>query len=337
MIDMKEKTMRTRWISRACLLLGVALSTTAETLELLNVSYDPTREFYAEFNAAFVRHWKDSTGQQIRIRMSHGGSGKQARAVLDGLPADVVTLALGHDLDALARAGLVNTNWSDQFPYHACPYFSTIVFLVRKGNPKNISDWHDLIRPGVSVIIPNPKTSGAARWAYLAAWAYAMQSTHDLSRAEAFLQRLFQNVPVLDSGARSATITFTQRQIGDVLVSWENEAWLALKENNNACSIVHPSLSILAEPPVAIVEAVANRRKTRDVATAYLNFLYSEEGQELAARHFYRPRSPNVMARYTDRFPPLTLVSIQNLGGWSTVHSQHFAEGALFDRIFTRK
>jgi len=318
---------------------ALALDASGQTLELLNVSYDPTREFYTAFNAAFVQHWKATSDQSLAIRMSHGGSGKQARAVLDGLQADVVTLALGHDIDALATAGLVASNWSQRLPHQACPYFSTIVFLVRKGNPKNIRNWDDLVRPNVSVIIPNPKTSGAARWAYLAAWAHASRTAppNDATYPERFMKRLFQNVPVLDSGARGATITFTQRLIGDVLVSWENEAYLAINECGDRVAIVHPPTSILAEPPVAVVDAVVDRRGTRAVASAYLEFLYTDEAQELAARHYYRPRSEAVAARYTDRFPPISLISIQELGGWPAVHARHFAEGGLFDQIVTAR
>jgi sulfate transport system substrate-binding protein len=299
---------------------------------LLNVSYDPTRELYVDFNAAFARYWKAKTGQEVRVDQSHGGSGKQARSVIDGLAADVVTLAL----DAIAStAKLLPLNWQTLLPDDSSPYTSTIVFLVRNGNPKAIHDWGDLVRPGVSVITPNPKTSGGARWNYLAAWAWARaQPGADDAGAREFLRRLYRNVPVLDTGARGSTTTFVQRGLGDVLVAWENEAQLAVRElGADKLQIVVPSVSILAEPPVAVVDKVALRRGTREVAMAYLGYLYSEEGQEIIARHFYRPRDPQVAARHAARFPQLKLATIADLGGWAQVQRTHFSEGGVFDQI----
>jgi sulfate/thiosulfate-binding protein len=310
--------------------------TNATRVTLLNVSYDPTRELYVDFNAAFARYWKAKTGQDVRVDQSHGGSGKQARSVIDGLAADVVTLALAADIDAIATAAkLLPLNWQTLLPDDSSPYTSTIVFLVRNGNPKAIHDWGDLVRPGVSVITPNPKTSGGARWNYLAAWAWARaQPGADDAGGREFLRRLYRNVPVLDTGARGSTTTFVQRGLGDVLVAWENEAQLAVRElGADKLQIVVPSVSILAEPPVAVVDKVALRRGTREVAMAYLGYLYSEEGQEIIARHFYRPRDPQVAARHATRFPQLKLATIADLGGWAQVQRTHFSEGGVFDQI----
>jgi sulfate/thiosulfate transport system substrate-binding protein len=308
----------------------------ATRVTLLNVSYDPTRELYVDFNAAFARYWKAKTGQEVHVDQSHGGSGKQARSVIDGLAADVVTLALAADIDAIAStAKLLPLNWQTLLPQDSSPYTSTIVLLVRKGNPKAIHDWGDLVRPGVAVITPNPKTSGGARWNYLAAWAWARaQPGADDAGAREFVRRLYQNVPVLDTGARGSTTTFVQRGLGDVLVAWENEAQLAVRElGADKLQIVVPSVSILAEPPVAVVDKVALRRGTREVAMAYLGYLYSQEGQELIARHYYRPRDPEVAARHAARFPQLKLVTIADFGGWAQVQRTHFSEGGVFDQI----
>ncbi|MGQ0383324.1 MAG: sulfate ABC transporter substrate-binding protein [Gammaproteobacteria bacterium] len=317
-----------------------ALPAAAADAVLLNVSYDATREFYDEYNAAFARHWKRETGQTVTIRQSHGGSGKQARMVIDGLQADVVTLALAWDIDALASQGkLLPANWQARLPHASAPYTSTIVFLVRKGNPKRIRDWGDLGKPGISAITSNPKTSGGARWNYLAAWAWAKRQPggNDVKAAE-FLGRLFRNVPVLDTGARGSLTTFAQRGIGDVLIAWENEAQLAIEElGRGRFEIVVPSLSILAEPPVAVVDRVTLRRKTTEVARAYLEHLYSKEGQELAARHHYRPRDSAVLARHAAAFPKLELVSIADFGGWAKAQREHFADGGSFDRIYARR
>ncbi|HVO11675.1 MAG TPA: sulfate ABC transporter substrate-binding protein [Vicinamibacteria bacterium] len=309
----------------------------AQETTLLNVSYDPTREFYQEVNAAFAAQWKAKTGRALTIQQSHGGSGKQARAVIDGLEADVVTLALAYDVDAVEKAGLVRSGWQKRLPDNACPYTSTIVFLVRKGNPKGIKDWGDLARPGVAVITPNPKTSGAARWSYLAAWAWALRRPGGSeATAQDFVARLYRNVPVLDTGARGSTNTFVQRGIGDVLLAWENEAFLAVKElGPDKVEMVVPSLSILAEPPVAVVDAVVDRRGTRAAAQAYLEFLYTSEGQRLAAKHYYRPRSKEALAQAPVRFAAVQLVRIDEaFGGWAKAHAAHFAEGASFDRIY---
>jgi sulfate/thiosulfate transport system substrate-binding protein len=305
------------------------------TVELLNVSYDPTREFYAEFNAAFAAYHEARTGQKVTVKQSHGGSGKQARSVIDGLEADVVTLALAYDVDALAGAGLLPSDWQERLPSNSSPYTSTIVFLVRKGNPKAIKDWDDLVKPGVSVITPNPKTSGGARWNYLAAWGYAQRKWGSDEKAREFVTQLFKNVPVLDSGARGATTTFVERQIGDVLISWENEAFLAVNElGPDKFDIVVPSVSILAEPPVAVVDKVAARRGTAGVAKAYLEYLYTEAGQEIAAKHFFRPRLPAVATRHADQFPQLTLFSIADFGGWQAAQKAHFDDGGTFDQIY---
>jgi sulfate/thiosulfate-binding protein len=318
--------------------LGNAPVLHAATLSLLNVSYDPTREFYDDFNKAFAAQWKAKTGDTVTINQSHGGSGKQARAVIDGLGADVVTLALAYDIDALASQGsLVPANWQTRLPSNSAPYTSTIVFLVRKGNPKNIHDWGDLARPGIAVITPSPKTSGGARWNYLAAWAWAVkQPGGSDATAEAFMKKLYKNVPVLDSGARGATTTFVERGIGDVLLAWENEAYLAVRElGPDKFDVVAPSLSILAEPPVSIVDKVVDKHGTRKVAEEYLRYLYSKEGQELAAKHFYRPRDLDVAAKYAKQFPAMSLVTIDGaFGGWTKAQAAHFADGGSFDRIY---
>ncbi len=309
-----------------------------DSMTLLNVSYDPTRELYAEFNVAFAKHWKDKTGQSVTIRQSHGGSGKQARSVIDGLEADVVTLALAYDIDAVAdNSALLPADWQKRLPNNSAPYTSTIVFLVRKGNPKGIKDWVDVIKPGVSVITPNPKTSGGARWNYLAAWGYALRKHgNDESKAREFVAALFKNVPVLDSGARGSTTTFVERAIGDVFLSWENEAFLAVKEfGADKFEIVVPSLTILAEPPVALIDNVVDKRGTRQVAEAYLQYLYSVEGQEIAGKHFYRPRHPEASKRYESQFPQINLFTIDEVfGGWRKAQKTHFDDGGVFDQIY---
>jgi sulfate transport system substrate-binding protein len=309
----------------------------AATVTLLNVSYDPTRELYVDYNTAFARYWKGKTGQDIRINQSHGGSGQQARSVIEGLKADVVTLALAADIDAIATQGkLLPINWASRLPENSCPYTSTIVFLVRKGNPKRIRDWSDLVRPGVQVITPNPRTSGGARWNYLAAWAWSEQQPGGSEAgAKEFMRKLYGNAPVLDAGARGATTTFVQRNIGDVLVAWENEALLAIKElGSDKLQVVVPTVSMLAEPPVAVVDKVVLRRGTREVATAYLQYLYSKEGQEIVARNYYRPRDPEIAAKYAERYPKLNLVTIADFGGWAKAQKDHFAEGGVFDQIY---
>ncbi len=305
-------------------------------IELLNVSYDPTRELYEEFNEAFANYWKETNDQEVTIKQSHGGSGSQGRSVIDGIQADVVTLALAYDIDAIAEAGLLDTDWQSKLKDNSSPYTSTIVLLVRKGNPKNIRDWDDLIRDDVSVITPNPKTSGGARWNYLAAWAYALQHNgNDEEAAEQFVADLYANVPVLDSGARGSTTTFVERGIGDVLLAWENEAFLSIREyGEDQFEIVVPSLSILAEPPVAVIDSVVDRKGTREVATAYLEFLYSEEGQEIAAKNFYRPRLESVADKFQDQFPDIELVTIDAFGGWQEAQQTHFADGGTFDEIY---
>jgi sulfate/thiosulfate transport system substrate-binding protein len=322
-------------MSRPSVLVAAVLlaAASASGQELLNVSYDPTRELYQELNAAFVKQWKGTA----TVQQSHGGSSKQARAVLDGLEADVVTLALAYDIDAIADGGLLAKDWQRRLPHNSSPYTSTIVFLVRKGNPKGIKDWGDLVRPGVQVITPNPKTSGGARWNYLAAWAYALQQPGGSeARAKEFVSALYRNVPVLDSGARGATTTFVQRGIGDVLLAWENEAFLSIKElGPTKVDVVVPSLSILAEPPVAVVDKVVDKKGTRALAQAYLEYLYTPEGQEIAARNYYRPRLPAVAQKYAATFPKVNLVTIdQVFGGWAKAHAAHFADGALFDQIY---
>ncbi|MDW7711712.1 MAG: sulfate ABC transporter substrate-binding protein [Deferrisomatales bacterium] len=313
----------------------------AREVTLLNVSYDPTRELYQEFNRAFAAYWKAKTGETVKINQSHGGAGKQARSVIDGLEADVVTLALAYDIDAIAeQAGLLPPDWQTRLPQNSAPYTSTIVFLVRKGNPKGIRDWDDVVRPGVSIITPNPKTSGGARWNYLAAWGYALKKHGgDEARAREFVTTLYKNVPVLDSGARGSTTTFVQRGIGDVFLSWENEAFLAIQEfGADKFEVVVPSWSILAEPPVTLVDVVVDRRGTRTVAEAYLQYLYSEEGQDLAGKHFYRPRLDSAARKYSGQFPRVTLFTIDEVfGGWQVAQKTHFADGGVFDQIYLSK
>jgi sulfate transport system substrate-binding protein len=313
---------------------GESPGTTGVTL--LNVSYDPTRELYADFDAAFGKYWREKTGQPVIVRQSHGGSGAQARSVIDGLEADVATLALAYDIDAIQQSGLVEAGWQQRLAQNSSPYTSTIVFLVRKGNPKGIRDWSDLVKPGVAVITPNPKTSGGARWNYLAAWEYGKrQGGGDDEKGKAFVAALYKNVPVLDSGARGATTTFVQRRIGDVLLAWENEAYLAVQETKDAVEIVVPSLSILAEPPVTVIDRVVDKKGTRAVAEAYLQHLYSPEGQEIVAKHYYRPRSAEVAARYGAIFAPVKLFTVDEaFGGWQTAQKTHFADGGTFDQIY---
>ncbi len=307
--------------------------------ELLNVSYDPTRELYQEFNTSFIEYWKKTTGEVVLVKQSHGGSGKQARAVLDGLEADVVTLALAYDIDILQEKNLVKKDWQKRLKFNSAPYTSTIVFLVRKGNPKGIKDWNDLVKPGIEVITPNPKTSGGARWNYLAAWAYALkQKDGTEATAKDFVKKLFANVKVLDSGARGATTTFTERGIGDVLISWENEAYLAVKElGPEKYEIITPSLSILAEPSVSLVDTVVDKKGTRKVATAYLKYLYSKEGQEIAGKHYYRPRDTQIAAKYTKQFAKVKLITIDKVfGGWKKAQKTHFNDGGIFDEIIIK-
>ncbi|MFM8983548.1 MAG: sulfate ABC transporter substrate-binding protein [Spartobacteria bacterium] len=316
-------------------MLGLALfNAAAETL--LNVSYDPTRELYTEFNSAFAKHWEQKTGKKIQIDQSHGGSGKQARAILDGIDADVATLALAYDIDELAsRGGLLPENWQSRLPHNSSPYTSTIVFLVRKGNPKGIKTWDDLVKDGVQVITPNPKTSGGARWNFLAAWAWALkQNGGDEAKARDFVARLYKNVPVLDSGARGSTITFAERGIGDVFISWENEAYLADKEKPGRFEIVTPPFSILTEPPVAVVDKVVERRGTKEVATAYLEYLYSPEGQDIIGKHFYRPTGEAAKAKYASFFPQLETTTVEEtFGGWKAAQAKFFKDGGIFDQI----
>jgi sulfate/thiosulfate transport system substrate-binding protein len=328
---------RYRTLLAACALAMLAAPLAHADTTLLNVSYDPTRELYEQYNAAFAKYWKGKTGEAVTIKQSHGGSGKQARTVIDGLPADVVTLALAGDIDAIAANGkLLPVNWQSRLPHNSAPYTSTIVFLVRKGNPKNIKDWSDLVRPGISVITPNPKTSGGARWNYLAAWAWALQQPGGSeATAQEYVRKLFKNVPVLDTGARGATTTFVQRDIGDVLLAWENEAFLSIKElGADKVQIVVPSLSILAEPPVAVVDKVVLRRGTREVAAEYLKYLYTPEGQEIVAKNFYRPIDPQVAARYAQQFAKIKMVTIADFGGWTSAQKTHFADGGVFDQIY---
>lgn len=329
-----------RFLSLFAVLMGAAGLASAKTVELLNVSYDPTREFYAEFNKAFAAHWKAKTGDGVVIKQSHGGSGKQARAVVDGLPADVVTLALAADVNALCSRGkLIPADWQQRLPQNSAPYTSTIVFLVRRGNPKGVKDWNDLVRPGIAVITPNPKTSGGAQWNYLAAWEFARrQPGGSDATAKDFVKALYKNVPVLDSGARGSTTTFVQRGVGDVLVSWENEAFLALKEfGEGKFEIVVPSVSILAEPTVCLVDKNVKKKGTEAVAKAYLEYLYSEEGQDIAGRHFYRPTAAAAAAKYADRFAAIKLATIDEaFGGWEKAAKDHFVDGGTFDRIYAR-
>jgi sulfate transport system substrate-binding protein len=316
-------------------LAGPRPAVAAKRVTLLNVSYDPTRELYQELNATFAAKWKARTGQEVAIDQSHGGSGKQARSVIDGLEADVVTLALAGDIDAIARAGLLPATWQSRLPQNSTPYTSTIVFLVRKGNPKGIRDWPDLAKPGIRVVTPNPKTSGGARWNYLAAWGYGIRKLGSEAAARELVAGIFRNVPVLDTGARGSTVTFVEREIGDVLLAWENEALLALKEfGNDRFEIVAPSLSILAEPPVAVIDRNVDRRGTRALAEAYLAELYSPAGQDLVARHFYRPRDPAVLARHAGVFRQIELFTIEEMfGGWTKAQAIHFADGGEYDRL----
>lgn len=321
--------------------LAFAVGAAAKDFALLNVSYDPTRELYVEFNKAFAAHYKAKTGDTVSVKQSHGGSGKQARSVIDGLDADVVTLALAYDVDELhTRAKLIPPDWQKRLPNNASPYTSTIVFLVRKGNPKGIKDWDDLAKPGVSVITPNPKTSGGARWNYLAAWGYALKKNgNDAAKAEKFVADIYKNVPVLDSGARGSTVTFVERGQGDVLIAWENEAYLSVKElGPDKFDIVVPSISILAEPPVSVVDKNVDRKGTRVVAQAYLEYLYSPQGQEIAAKHHYRPRDAKVAAKYAGSFGKVSLFTIDELfGGWTKAQAQHFNDGGVFDKIYATK
>ena len=309
----------------------------AADVTLLNISYDPTRELYQDFNTAFAKQWKAKTGDNVTVKQSHGGSGKQARTVIDGIAADVVTLALAYDIDAIAERGLINPQWQKRLQHGSAPYTSTIVFLVRKGNPKRIKDWADLVKPGVSVITPNPKTSGGARWNHLAAWGYAIkQPGGSEATATAFINKLYKNVPVLDSGARGATTTFVERGIGDVLLAWENEALLAIRElGPDKVEIVAPSVSILAQPPVSLVDKVADKRGTRKVAEAYLQYLYSDEGQEIAAKNYYRPTSQKIAAKYAAQYPKVKLFTIEEVaGGWTKAQKAHFADGGVFDQVY---
>jgi sulfate/thiosulfate-binding protein len=319
------------------LVAGAAALAAAKPATLLNVSYDPTRELYVQFNDAFAKHWQAKTGQKVTIQQSHGGSSKQSRSVIDGLSGDVVTLALAYDIDAIAEKGkLLPADWQKRLPNNSSPYTSTIVFLVRKGNPKGIKDWDDLVKPGVGIIPANPKTSGAARWTYLAAWGYALnKNSGDQAKAKDFVTKFYKNVPVFDSGARGATTTFIQRGIGDVLVGWENEAYLALKEyGSDKFEIVNPSLSILAEPPVAVVEKVARKKGNEAIAKAYLEHLYSDEGQEIAAKNFYRPRNEAILKKYEQQFSKIKLITIDEVfGGWAKAQKTHFADGGVFDEI----
>ncbi|MET1079808.1 MAG: sulfate ABC transporter substrate-binding protein [Pseudomonas sp.] len=329
--------MTLRRFALAALATSLFAGPTLAATELLNVSYDPTRELYQEYNAAFNKYWTAQGHEAIKVQQSHGGSGKQARAVIDGLRADVVTLALAGDIDELNKLGqLLPADWQSRLPEASTPYTSTIVFLVRKGNPKGIKDWNDLVKPGVEVITPNPKTSGGARWNFLAAWAYAQQTLGSDDKAQDFVRKLYKNVPVLDTGARGSTITFVNNQIGDVLLAWENEAFLALKEQGgDNFEIIAPSLSILAEPPVAVVDKNVDKKGTREVAEAYLKHLYSEEGQRIAAKNFYRPRDAKVAAEFAQQFPTLKLVTIdKDFGGWKTAQPKFFNDGGVFDQIY---
>ncbi len=311
------------------------------SITLLNVSYDPTRELYQVYNEAFIKYWKDKTGQTVTVQQSHGGSGSQARTVIDGNEADVVTLALAYDIDSINKnKELINKEWQKRLPDNSTPYTSTIVFLVRKGNPKNIKDWDDLVKPGIQVITPNPKTSGGARWNYLAAWGYALKkNNNDSEKAKDFVRQLFENVPVLDSGARGATTTFVERGLGDVLIAWENEAFLSINElGKDKFEIVIPSVSILAEPPVSVVDSVVDKKGTRKIAEAYLQYIYSDEGQEIAAKNYYRPRNQNIEKKYATQFPKINLFTIDEVfGGWNKAQQEHFSDGGVFDQIYIKK
>jgi sulfate transport system substrate-binding protein len=318
--------------------IGLAAAQTTP-VTLLNVSYDPTRELYSEFNTAFAKHWKAQTGQDVTIKQSHGGSGKQARSVIDGIDADVVTLALAGDIDALYKnGGLIPQDWQKRLPHNSSPYTSTIVLVVRQGNPKGIKDWDDLVKPGISVITPNPKTSGGARWNYLAAWEFAKRKYGGEAKAKEFVKKLYENVPVLDTGARGSSVTFAQRNQGDVFISWENEAHLLEKEFGNKVDIVYPSISILAEPPVTVVDKNVERKGTRKLAEAYLNYLYTDEGQDIAGKNFYRPISAKAQAKYVKQLPKLNLFTLESaFGNWDKVAKEHFADGAQFDQIYLKK
>ena len=330
--------MKSKFLLLAGLGLSLAASLHAKSIELLNVSYDPTREFYVEYNKAFAAHWKAKTGDDVTVKQSHGGSGKQARAVIDGLEADVVTLALAGDVDQLAKkATLIPADWQKRLPHNSSPYTSTIVFLVRKGNPKGIKDWNDLGKDGVEVVTPNPKTSGGARWNYLGAWGYALKTGGDEAKAKDLVSKIYKNTKVLDTGARGSLTTFTERNIGDVLISWENEAHLATKElGPDKFEIVTPSISILAEPPVSVVDKNVDKKGTRAVAEEYLKYLYTKEGQEIIARNFYRPRDAQVAAKYANQFPKVNLLTIKDFGGWTKAQQTHFADGGVFDQISKR-
>ena len=327
-------------IAAALSAFAILQTAQAADITLLNVSYDPTRELYQDVNTAFAKEWKGKTGDNVKIKQSHGGSGKQARAVIDGLEADVVTLALAYDIDALAEHKLLAADWQKRLAHNSAPYTSTIVFLVRKGNPKGIKDWNDLIKPGVSVITPNPKTSGGARWNHLAAWGYALrQPGGNEAKAKDFLGKLYKNVPVLDSGARGATTTFVERGIGDVLIAWENEAYLAVKElGPTKFDIITPSVSILAEPPVAVVDKFADKHGTRKVAEAYLNYLYTDEAQDIIAKNYYRPATDKAAKKYASQFAKVKLFTIEQVaGGWTSAQKAHFADGGIFDQIYQPK
>ena len=329
--------LNTKLLSLIIVLSVAPFALAQKEIKLLNVSYDPTRELYEEFNAAFAKHWKAKTGQTVVIRQSHGGSSKQARAVIEGLEADVVTLALAYDVDAIHEHGkLLPQDWQKRLPHNSAPYTSTLALLVRKGNPKKIKDWDDLVKPGVAVITPNPKTSGVARWNYLAAWGFALRAFgNDEAKAKGFIAKLYKNVPVLDSGARGATTTFVERGIGDVLINWENELLLIRKKNPNDYEIVVPSISILAEPTVSVVDKIVDKRGTREIAQAYLAYLYSEVGQEIVAKNFYRPHDQAAAAKFADQFPKINLFTIDEVfGGWQKAQRTHFADGGVFDQIY---
>jgi sulfate transport system substrate-binding protein len=329
----------------AVIILGLTAGCTKksenkESVELLNVSYDPTRELYRDYNESFANYWKEKTGQEVTINQSHGGSGKQGRAVIEGLEADVTTLALAYDIDAISDAGLIEKGWKDKYKDNSSPYTSTIVFLVRKGNPKGIKDWDNLIKDNVSIVTPNPKTSGGARWNYLAGWAYALKKSNGNEEvAKDYVSKLYKNVAVLDSGARGATTSFVENGIGDVLIAWENEAYLSINElGRDKFDIVVPSISILAEPPVAVIDEVVDKRGTREVAEGYLDYLYSDEGQEIAAKNYYRPRNKEIAAKYKDTFKDVDLVTIDDtFGGWQEAQKKHFADGGIFDQIYVPK
>lgn len=328
-----------QWLATALLSGAACGGAYAQSVSLLNVSYDPTRELYVEFNAAFAKHWKTKTGQDLSVKQSHSGSGKQARSIIDGLDADVATLALAADTDALhANGGWIPKDWQKRLPHNSSPYTSTIVFVVREGNPRGIKDWDDLVKPGLKVITPNPKTSGGARWNYLAAWEFAKRKHGGAEQANAFVKKLYENVPVLDTGARGSSITFGQRNQGDVLISWENEAYLLNKEFGARFDVVYPSLSILAEPAVTVVDRNVDKKGTRAVAQAYLEYLYSDEGQDIAGKHFYRPISAKAQAKYARQFPAINLFTIeQAFGGWPQATKNHFADGGSFDQVYTQK